>query len=1156
MPDGRTKDFAKRRLQNQLLEKLLESIFLTVAIPEIKKEALAFINDICEHFAILELEEFVVEKLKSFNSFELEEHEGEPRIDPKSLMEPIMFALSHYNQAIKDAGAQAIHSIYNAGIAMVGSHHEILRFPLFRTLFGKLSHSCFEAEYYRKAGACLGMKILISDLSLPVSWLASRQMEFVRTMFFVLKDVPNDVPSAVRDQAGDLLLHVLKECNKDMTPEKMNDRPFKQLTGFLAYELANANDCVRKSSKEALRILSELCNTSVGELLNPVKAILLTPIFGKPLRALPFLNQIGYIDAITYCMGLKDTFLEFNDELTRLLLEALALVEAEDESLTSAHRIFEHRTAEQLVQLRIVSIRLLSLALTSTDNAAIQQTMTRSKIIAAFFKTLYSRSNKVVDAAFLGLSRVFSQNVKLPRELLQNGLRPILMNLSDYKKLTVAGLEGLARLLELLTSYFKVEIAKEVAGPFEGMGRAGTVTNKFYEDFDNAAQHQNYRRYFKHFSFITTHSPYFYADLMQTLLYLESNLRRQQTSPFREPIAKFLNRYPQETVNFFLPKISDRKYGRFFADILTFDSCDGLRKNVRECFDKFETQAFSAELSSQDKCVALCNMVYVVKALNKDDESWIVSQKKLLLDQLNSSIPDMVKAPTELALTSPLHLQVDQCLDEFQHLFLQYFKHVPDDHDSLFMLINSFCSQELKVSLDVNEYVFENIVASTNYDLRKSYLMKSIDTVGNKSYSLASRTFVFKHIINPILVVEGHRHGDLSNLLEKCLVTSKGNTWLDNVHAKIWRTSSTETSEEGFGTIDHYRLELLQMSALLIKLSPNLVADARKDIIKFGWSFIKLEDIVSKQAAYVLIAYFIAAFDTLSKIAVQIYVALLKTPQNEARSLVKQALDLMAPVLPKRVTTPLWAKWPRKVLSEEGHNVSQVLNVYHFLVRYPELFFDYRDHFIHYIIGALPKLGFVANASADYQTLAVDLMELIWTWERMANEKQSRQSTVPTNASSPTTGHKRKLSEIEGAEESISRDKQTPGQLPAMESICQSYSIPATQREACITYLIRFICNLNQKAVEVALGKRSLNILDRLLSEEHWSGVNVKLSFFERGLAQNDLSAPNSVLLCLNALEVVAVTLKRKTTSWIVENIQNLEKLFEKCIKFENIGKK
>ena len=57
---------------------------------------------------------------------------------------------------------------------------------------------------------------------------------------------------------------------------------------------------------------------------------------------------------------------------------------------------------------------------------------------------------------------VLTHQSRLPKELLQTGLRPILMNLADPKRLSIPGLEGLARLLELLTNYFKVEIGHKL----------------------------------------------------------------------------------------------------------------------------------------------------------------------------------------------------------------------------------------------------------------------------------------------------------------------------------------------------------------------------------------------------------------------------------------------------------------------------------------------------------------------------------------------------------------------------------------------------------------------------------------------------------------------------------------------------------------------
>src|SRR5690606_9085943 len=103
-----------------------------------------------------------------------------------------------------------------------------------------------------------------------------------------------------------------------------------------------------------------------------------------------------------------------------------------------------------------------SAAMACNDFCSPKQSTTRQRIISVFFKSLYSKSSEVVEVANKGLKQVLAQQHKLPRDLLQAGLRPILMNLSDYKRLTVACLEGLARLLELLTNYFKVEIGKKL----------------------------------------------------------------------------------------------------------------------------------------------------------------------------------------------------------------------------------------------------------------------------------------------------------------------------------------------------------------------------------------------------------------------------------------------------------------------------------------------------------------------------------------------------------------------------------------------------------------------------------------------------------------------------------------------------------------------
>lgn len=1144
-----SRDVNQKRLQNQLFERLLQAVFYATSIPEVKEEALELVKNLCEHCVLLEVGNFVIEKRRAVMPFNLDEHEGIAHLDPKSILSAIVYALCHYDNDVKETGKKSIHYIFEAGLAVIGSTDEVQKFPMFKTFFGKLSHTCFEAQYYRKAGACLGLKTLIQELGISLSWISDRQLEFVRTMFFVIKDIPNDVPSQVKFEAHDLLLYVLENCNKDISEAQMSQRAYKQLTGLLAYELANANAVVRKTSQEALQVLSKVTGKTVTQIILPVKNILLPPIFTKPLRALPFLMQIGHIDAITFCLGLKDTFLEFNDELNRLVLEALALIDAEDDSLTSAHRASEHRTAEQLVQLRIVSIKLLSLALTLPDYHLIQQTQTRSKIMAVFFKTLYNKSSKVVDAAHAGLRAVVAHNTRLPKDILQNGLRPILLTLSDHKRLKVSGLEGLARLLEVLTNYFKVEIGNKLLDHLNAWAEPEVLQQYSIKTLQGENHINIIVAILNVFHLLPSGAFIFMKGLMKTLLDLENRIRRQHNSPFREPIAKFVNRYPVESWNFFSSNFTDRTYGRIFSSLLAMDSCADFRKHIRENLTEL-TSKLTQEVEGREKCYLISNMIHVIDALMVDDKEWIKDQRDLLVD-LKKLFPTFITTARNESNLSDVLLQTEQSIEKYQLILVSYLEQT-DDTDLLLSVINVISSINIKVNSELHDFIFNNMVSSKDVQARRKYLLKSIDAGTTKSNHVDARGFVFKYIINATLIVEASRNENLLELLEKPLGNGKGETFLDVVHDKVWKNTGPDAHEDTYGTIDYFRFELLNVSALLLKHCPSLIADARKDIIKFGWSNIKLEDIVSKQAAYVLIAYFIAAYDTLSKMVVQIYVHLLKTHQNEAKILVRQGLDLLAPVLKERVSTPLWAKWPRRVLSEDGHNVSQVTNIYQFITRHPELFFEYRDHFVSNIIAAMPKLSLISNPPLENQNLAVDLADLILTWENMANE---------SGANLPKS-RKRKLSDVGDKETSSSTpaaaDTETPGgektsEQPNQTAVANQYSVPFPQREACITYLIRFVCVSPQKVVDSVLGRKVIGILYHLLGENHWSEVTVKLAFFDKSLVNNDISNASGLTLCLNALQVICITLGRKPASWIVSNIHYLMYLLEKCIKSNNV---
>lgn len=97
----------------------------------------------------------------------------------------------------------------------------------------------------------------------------------------------------------------------------------------------------------------------------PHRDRMLGGIYTKPLRALPFLKQIGMIEAVCSCVSTEPPPVELNDELPRLLHETLALADAEDAALLG--RATARQGTIEVIQLRVACIKLLTASMPLTD---------------------------------------------------------------------------------------------------------------------------------------------------------------------------------------------------------------------------------------------------------------------------------------------------------------------------------------------------------------------------------------------------------------------------------------------------------------------------------------------------------------------------------------------------------------------------------------------------------------------------------------------------------------------------------------------------------------------------------------------------------------------------------------------------------------------
>ena len=239
-------------------------------------------------------------------------------------------------------------------------------------------------------------------------------------------------------------------------------------------------------------------------------------VFSRSLRILPLPQQVGAVEALVVIanefpsfLPIKDQhFLSFLSELLKMCsvadgemqdsnslespnkngyIRTAEKGELEDMFPTHCSALFFRREAivdigesliaipEELpvgVQLRTSAITLLhSVVFANADPFFTAESTTalgniRPHIVSLLFRSLASTPRQSVVAAHKALRDVLSLSLspasdeggksqsRLPKELLQRCIRPVLLNLRDFTMLSVPLLRGLSRLLFLLNSWF------------------------------------------------------------------------------------------------------------------------------------------------------------------------------------------------------------------------------------------------------------------------------------------------------------------------------------------------------------------------------------------------------------------------------------------------------------------------------------------------------------------------------------------------------------------------------------------------------------------------------------------------------------------------------------------------------------------------------
>jgi len=669
-------------------------------------------------------------------------------------------------------------------------------------------------------------------------------------------------------------------------------------------------------------------------------------------------------------------------------------------------------------------------------------------VTSVYFKSLYSPSSEVKEVAHEGLRVVLTHQNRLPKELLQTGLRPILMNLADPKRLSVLGLEGLARLLELLTNYFKVEIGYKLLDHFRIVADPQTFSKLPPTDNEGITK---LVRLANIFHLLPSAANVFLESLVNAIVQAETQMHCSGSSPFSSSLAKYLDRYPIEAVDFFLGHIHLPRHVHTFRSIVQSRLSSNLQRElesrtpiiIRNCLKGSDPALVAPGLQ----------LFSDLASVNPDWTSEYPFVVDVLLDVWRSETPPAEDDASAISAAVKRHRLIVGILQGV----LERKPRV----DLLFDFITIYTRNLPMDLIRLTRFLLNRVAFTDDVFYQRNVLFRFLTQFSDSSYSWSDKTHFIRIFITPMLLYRA-RSASKNALLDEDLVSY--------IHQRIWvpMLNSVTFSEAD----DAFHVELLHFTAVLVEHYHSSLEVARKDIIKCAWQYINSEDTYVKQTTFLLAARFFKNFPTPPKFILTVWTGLLKPPpsHNEARSLVNQSLDILAPSIPQEVGYPMWAKTTRRLLEEENSQ-SMIMTVYHLIVRQSELFYSVRALFVPHIVNSLAKLGLHSSVSGESRSLSIDITQTIYDWEQRATKERASTSSIgPVSSAS-------------------------------------NWVTPLPLRESVVSYLVRLITTAFDVQSRSALVPRALTLLRSIVGPSGWTEVTVKLNFFSRFLEQVRSSA-------------------------------------------------
>lgn len=611
--------------------------------------------------------------------------------------------------------------------------------------------------------------------------------------------------------------------------------------------------------------------------------------------------------------------------------------------------------------------------------------------------------------AFEALRDVLKQHNKLPRETLQTGLRPILMHLGDAKKLTASGLDGLARFLELLVNYFKVEIGGKLLEHIRTLAyEPGLLQRAALRPFEDNEDIMRIVRLITIFRLLPPKANAYLAPLTSLIVGAETEIRQTSPGPFTENLAKYLNKYKDDAMIFLFEHLRSPEVVRTFCHVMASGHAPDLVEQLSADSDKLSEICFK-EPESPD---LVSPGLYFLREFIALDPKWLVSHPSVLEAVLALwRSPSRSTGAVSDGTASSVALKEPRIIVE---MFISYLKH-EENVALLFEIVRLFTFETCLDLSPITSFLYD-VAIHGSFAYRRAILHHFLELFGDATVPTTLKMYSLRLLVNPILVVTPVPDKDSTEELADV-------EFADAAETLIW-------SKLAFGQApvadmgDSLKIEIMQMTMLLVQRCPTVLHPHLKSVIKTGWLYITDLDPTVKHVAYVFLARFFEKNDSPPKLIGSYWQGLLKLSPLDGRALLRQAADIVVPVslpfpspslspvprahslclfllqvLPLRIARKgnaphaEWITTARKTLLSELHTTPVLINILEIIVNHADLFYESRELFVPTMINALARLGGSTSQSAGAEMRKVSLPSLSSKLSKLT-PKASRSSSA------------------------------------------------------------------------------------------------------------------------------------------------------------------